>query len=107
MSYISEKCLLPEVGSSFVPIGNISSAATPKACALSEITVFLTLIKSGASFFIAITLYLAGSDIKSSEFKPFFSIKNESSSILFLSEEGKETQTLPSSAFQNLSIAIL
>ena len=40
-------------------------------------------------------------------FPPFFSIKNVAISILFLSEEGKANQILPSSASFQRSIAIL
>jgi len=65
---------------------------------MSDIIVLLIFIKSGASFSMAITLNLAGSSINSFESTPFLSIKNVSISILFLSEEAKDTQMLPSSA---------
>ena len=52
----------------------------------------------GASFSIAIILYLAGSGTNSLPSCVFLSIKNVSSSTLFLSEDGKDNHVLPSSA---------
>ena len=55
-------------------------------------------IYSGASFSIANTLYLASSSTKLLVSIAFFNIKKVSSSTLFLSDEGKDNQILPSSA---------
>jgi len=54
--------------------------------------------KSGASFSIAIILYLACGSTKLLESAPFLSIKYVSSSTLFLSDEGNDSHKLPSSA---------
>ena len=53
-------------------------------------------INSGASLSIAITLYLAASTTALELSCCFFRIKKVSSSILFLSADGNEIQTLPS-----------
>ena len=53
---------------------------------------------SGASFSIASILYLFKVDIGVLLSCCFFDIKYVSSSTLFLSEEGKDNQILPSSA---------
>ena len=65
---------------------------------IEAISVNFFFINSGAWFSIAITLYLAsGSNIALLLLWAFFNIKKSSSSILFLSDEGKEIQTLLSS----------
>ena len=70
--------------------------------------IFITVFKNnGASLDIAITLYLAGTDTNSSRSCTFFNSKKVSSSILFLSAEGKLIHTFPSSASYQRSIAIL
>ena len=61
----------------------------------AESTVF---IKSGASSDIDKTLYLDNEVTASLLSCCFFVIKYDSSDILFLSEEGKDSHTLPSSA---------
>ena len=55
-------------------------------------------IKSGASFSIAKILYLLLCVTGTVVSLDFFNIKKVSSSTLFLSEEGKESQILPSLA---------
>ena len=64
-------------------------------------------MNGGASFSIAITLYLAVSLTSVLLSCSFLSIKKVSLSILFLSADGKDNQTLPSSALYHLSIARL
>ena len=77
------------------------------ACFISPILYLLVFTKSGASFCIDNILYLAASLTNSLDSIPFFRIKNVSSSTLFLSEEGNASQTPPSSASYQRSIAML
>jgi len=69
--------------------------AVPEADESNLVFVFK---KSGASFSIAITLYLALSWTKISVSAAFFNIKKVSSSTLFLSDDGNDSHKLPSSA---------
>ena len=93
-------CQLP--GLPFIPQpagGNIIS--TPPQYCLS------VLINVGALFFIDITLYSISVSTGISVSCCFLRYKTVSSSILFLSEDGNETHTPPSSASYHLSIARL
>ena len=69
----------------------VKSVVALPTCALRILTA------SGASFDIDNTLYLAVSGINVELSCSFLSSKKVSSVILFLSAEGKDNQTLPSS----------
>ena len=97
---------------------SVSSISTnvPSFCgkpALKKLVSIIPLLlcdsfkKSGASFDIAITLYLFSPVTKTSESCFFFNIINLSSCILFLSLDGKLNHILSSSALYHLSIARL
>ena len=90
-----------------VPYSFSSAPPLPLSCCTSPMLCLVVFIKSGAWFSIDMILYLAGSLTKLLDSIPFFSIKNVSSSILFLSEDGNANQTEPSSASYQRSIAML
>ena len=90
--------VLPTPGAPSNVLPKISSKPPPGSCTSVPIFNFVVLINSGASFSIAIILYLASSVIKEEESGPFFNIKKVSISILFLSVDGKAIHIFPSSA---------
>ena len=89
------------------PISKGETAVPAPLSTKVDCCIVVVFINVGASFSIAITLYLAGEDTKLLLSCSFLSIKNVSSSILFLSDEGKLNQILPSSASYQRSIARL
>ena len=103
---LSSKAVL--VISKDVPSGTGMPVSSMLPLPSTDPAIFITVFKNnGASLDIAITLYLAGTDTNSSRSCTFFNSKKVSSSILFLSAEGKLIHTFPSSASYQRSIAIL
>ena len=94
--YLTLKLSLPSVGASVRSDPNKSLETS--LCFFSSTRNLDIFIKSGASLSIASTLYLTGSTTKSLLSTPFFNAKKVSSSILFLSDDGNDNQTSPSSS---------
>ncbi|ANS05167.1 hypothetical protein [uncultured Mediterranean phage] len=104
-SFISDKSTLDCVDHEIISISKVltpgaKGLVTPAKTVLllCANNLFLVFKNSGASFSIAMILYLALFFTKISESAPFFNIKKVSSSTLFLSDDGNDNHKLPSSA---------